>query len=171
MKRNNQNQEKELLNRYSNFSEKMVKNHHLSNLSEFVLHDICDQNLFGVSKAAYLVNNPDFTCLKGVVGYHHPESYQAGASWDNQKDFMSHMKNSQFNNQVRSIYEQSLSEDYQDKVYLLADRLKISDPKFHIWDLKHNNQGLLIFQNSENGNFDQDHLTKFLYMLSFCPVF
>ena len=49
-----------LLEKYSDFSQKLAQHHHLENLSEFLVHDVCDFNFFDLPKAAYLVNNPDF---------------------------------------------------------------------------------------------------------------
>ena len=45
-------------------------------MSEFVLHDICNPNCFNLQKAAFLVDNPDFDCLKGVAGFSADEAYQ-----------------------------------------------------------------------------------------------
>ena len=44
------------------------------NMSEFVLHEICNQSVL-TTKAAFLVDNPDFDCLKGVAGYSTDEAY------------------------------------------------------------------------------------------------
>lgn len=167
--------DRELLNKLGNFSRNMTHHHYLENLSEFVLHDVCSVDLFNLPKAAYLVNNPDFTCLKGVAGYHHPESYSKGASWHNQKEFTSHMKNSDFNQKVRMIQGVSLPLQDQtlqsDSLYALADQLNIDDPLYHVWRMKHDNQGVLIFQRPQDLDMAQEHLLNFLYMLSFCPIF
>lgn len=167
--------DKELLSRLGNFSKNVTHNHHLENLSEFVLHDVCSKDLFDLPKAAYLVNNPDFVCLKGVAGYHTPESFSHGDSWNNQKAFTSHMKSSDFNQRVRTIQDSALKIDandlHHDKIYKLADQLNINDPLYHVWQMKHDNQGLLIFQRPENFDMSQEHLLNFLYMLSFCPIF
>jgi hypothetical protein len=162
----------DLLSRYSDFSKMVTEHHHLENLSEFVLHDVCAPDLFDLSKAAYLVSNPDFSCMKGVAGYHREGFFPGGHSWKNLKGFTAHMKESDFNQQVRALYDQDLRQNSEQKqIQELADRLDIKDPLYHVWPLKHANQGVLIFDSDIDDQMHKDHLIKFLYMLSFCPVF
>ncbi|HSW75840.1 MAG TPA: hypothetical protein VLG50_02255 [Candidatus Saccharimonadales bacterium] len=171
----NKNKEQELLVKLGGFSKNMVQNHHLENLSEFIIHDLCSQDAFNINKAAYLVNNPDFSCLKGVAGYHHPESFKQENSWELQKEFTSHMKQSDFNQNVRSINDKSLvihnDGPEQDKVYELIERLDMHDPLYHTWNMKYDNQGIFIFEKPEDTKIINDHLLNFLHMLSFCSIF
>lgn len=167
--------DKKLLAKLSDFSKNMTQHHHLENLSEFVLHDVCSTDLFNISKAAYLINNPDFACLKGVVGYNTLQSFNQKDHWNNQKEFTSHMKKAEFNQKVRSLEDKFLILDGKGsgnkQIHGFADRLEISNPLYHVWDMKHNNQGLVIFERPENFDIGQEHFLRFLYMLSFCPIF
>ena len=169
------NKEKNLLVKLGGFSKNMVQNHHLENLSEFVMHDLCSQETFNLPKAAYLVNNPDFTCLKGVAGYHAPESFKKGSSWQSQQDFTSHMKNASFNQAVRGVNGQHVDRSnaaaQQAKIDELARLFEMSNPQAHVWTLKHDNQGIFIFEQDQNSDLVQDHLLDFLHMLSFCGIF
>ncbi len=164
-----------LLHRLGGVSLNIVNNHHLENLSEFVLHDICSEDLFRVIKAAYLVNNPDFACMKGVAGYHKDENFQKGHNWDNQKDFTAHMRQSLFNQKVRQINDVNMAStlDKADKkiLYNLSDHLEIERPKFHIWNMKYDNQGILIFEKEHQDDTTFEHLPHFTSMFSFCPIF
>ncbi len=166
---------KKLLIKFSDFSKNMTQNHHLENLSEFVLHDVCGLDQFQVPKAAYLVNNPDFTCLKGVAGYHSQESFRSGDLWSNQKAFTSHMKNAHFNQKVRLVQDNALvlngAKSDQVRIFGIADQLEITDPVYHTWKMKHDNQGVLIFQKPQDFSMGDEHFLQFLYMLSFCPIF
>ncbi len=166
------NQESVLLHQLGSSSRKIVNNHHLENLSEFVLHDLCSEQGFGIQKGAYLVHNPDFECVKGIAGYHQPESYDS-ASWDNQKAFTSHMKQAEFNKKVRSYNQMNLKNPSLSDTNIdqLVDYLQISDPAYHVWDSKHNNKGIFIFESFDDQSAMKDHLLNFLHMLSFCPVF
>jgi len=167
--------ESTLLHRLGGFSSNMVVNHHLENLSEFVLHDLCSDDLFNIPKAAYLVNNPDFECMKGVVGYTHEQAFHKGKNWDCQKDFTSHMKQSDFNQKVRLVSGKALARDgaglESKRVHQLADQLEIEDPLFHVWAMKHDNQGLLIYQRPEHMDVHHEQMVHFVPMLSFCSVF
>jgi len=174
MERKDYLKERDLLHKLGGFSKSIFNNHHLDNLSEFVLHDLCSQNLFNISKAAYFINNPDFSCMKGIVGYYHPESFSAGNSWDTIKDFSSHMQQSNFNKKVRSIYDKSIVFDKngseKKNIYNLADQLEIVNPMYHVWNAKYDNQGLLIFETPQDNEI-HEHIERFMPILSFCSVF
>lgn len=164
-----------LLSHLGNSSKYMIQHHHRDNLSEFVLHDLCSEQGFKIRKAAYLINNPDFACLKGIAGYYNPEMF-LGESWQNPKDFTSHMLKSPFNQHVRLFMDTSLptinSKDFSKKqLQGIVDYLEIEDAAYHTWQSKHNNQGLFIFERPQDEIVHQEHLYNFLHMLSFCPVF
>lgn len=173
--KNIQNREKDLLYQLGGFSKKMAENYHLENLSEFILHDLCSDQVFKIRKAAYLVNNPDFYCLKGVAGYFHPEKFNAQNSWEDQKQFTAHMKQSNFNQKVRDINESfyDLKKDFLEKetIQKLVDHFEINDPLYHVWKMKYDNQGLFIFERPDDQKILDDHLLDFLHHFSFCSVF
>lgn len=166
------NEESRLLNQFGTFSKNMVDHHHLENLSEFVLHDLCSDSGFDIKKAAYLVHNPDFECVKGVAGFHQPESF-AQSSWQDHKGFTAHMKQAAFNQQVRAYNQENFpaKEVLDQNIEEVADYLNMSDPSYHVWNSKHNNQGVFIFEGLAGEELSQGHLRNFLHMLSFCPIF
>lgn len=170
-----QSKESTLLHRLGGFSKNIASNHHLENLSEFVLHDLCSGDLFNIPTAAYLVNNPDFSCMKGVAGYKQSESFKKGNNWDLPKDFTSHMKQSEFNQKVRMVYDKAVKIDgngsEKSKMHELADQFEIENPSFHVWNMKYDNQGLLIFQKPEDIDMQHEHMIHFVPMLAFCSVF
>jgi hypothetical protein len=173
MERNKHKQD--LLHRLGGVSHKVIDNHHLENLSEFVLHDLCSDDLLNVGKAAYLVNNPDFLCMKGIVGWNNREAFDKGIGWDHQKDFTSHMRQASFNQKVRQFNDlnssiRGLSLD-KAKVVQLADQLEIENPFYHVWNMKHANQGILIFEKKNENEELFEHLPYFVSILSFCPIF
>ncbi|MBI2352954.1 hypothetical protein HYV11_01775 [Candidatus Dependentiae bacterium] len=164
-----------LLRHLGDASKNMVQHHYRDNLSEFMLHDLCSQNGFHLYKAAYLINNPDFACLKGVAGYYHPEIFQ-NVIWENPKDFTSHMKKASFNQKVRAylsddIFVKEKNDLSKKKIYDLIDYLEIKDPVYHTWNAKHNNQGIFLFERPLDHVAGHEHLFNFLHLLSFCPIF
>lgn len=168
-----QGQELQLLAHLGNLRKMMVQHHELENLSEFVLHEVCSTPAFELTKAAYFVNNPDFNLLQGIAGYDVAELYIADR-WEHQRKFSNLMKQSIFNQQVRShIFESfkkgEISEQYAARK--IADLLGFKDFSYHAWDLKHGNHGLLIYQSPKVLEKSLDHLHDALYYLSFCPVF
>jgi len=175
--RNCQVPEGKMLQHLGNLRKMMIHHHELENLSEFVLHALCSGPCFHINKAAYFVNNPDFQLVRGIAGYHKQEPCaQLQDTWNNQKQFISLMKNSPFHQKVRSFnLEESfdkggMSEKYM--VHKLADQLEIEYPEYHVWDLKHANHGLLIYEPLHNDEKHfQEHLLDSLYYLGFCPIF
>jgi hypothetical protein len=168
-------QEKHFLHRLGGVSHKIIDNHHLENLSEFVLHDLCSDDLLSVKKAAYLVNNPDFLCMRGVVGFDNQKVFDKGLGWDYQQDFTSHMRESSFNQKVRQINDlhaliRGSSLD-KSKISQLADQLEIEYPSCHVWNMKHANQGILIFEKNSQNDEILEYLPYFASILSFCPIF
>ncbi|MBP6869793.1 hypothetical protein KBC04_02840 [Candidatus Babeliales bacterium] len=169
--------ESKLLQHLGNLRKKMIQNHELENLSEFVLHDLCTGPCFQVNKAAYFINNPDFNLVRGIAGYHHQEPHaQVRDVWTHQKQFIAGMQDSDFNKKVRvnnlhSAFEfGKSSEKYL--VEKLADELEIANPLYHVWNLKHANHGLLIYEsNVDDQKHVQDHVLDGFYYLSFCPVY
>ena len=45
--------------------------HHedLEPLAQIILHEVCHKDRLGLKRATYLVDNPDFGCMRGVAGY------------------------------------------------------------------------------------------------------
>lgn len=163
--------ERKLLQHLGNLRKMIVHNHELENLSEFVLHELCSGPCLHINKAAYFINNPDFKVLRGVTGYHKQASQiYVQDAWNNQKQFVASMKDSSFNQKVRSNVLENFEQGRKSEKYSvekLADQLEITNPAYHVWNLKHANQGLLIY----DAQHMQDHLLESLYYLSFCPVF
>ena len=168
--------EGQLLQHLGNLRKMIVHNHELENLSEFVLHDLCSGPCLNVGKAAYFINNPDFKALRGITGYdqHEPQA-QLHDTWNNQKQFIASMKDSSFNQKVRRSSQESFEKGKNSEKYMvqkLADKLEIENPAYHVWNLKHANHGLLIYEPTiHDAHHDQEHLLDSLYYLGFCPVY
>ena len=168
--------EKRLLKHLGQVQRMMAYNHSLDNLSAFVLHDLCSESCFNINKAAYFVNNPDFNCLRGIAGYSRPESYQADhLTWDHPKGFTSHMNGSSFNQQVRNIEDVNFqlgTASENEKIEMIADTLKIQDPMHHVWNAKHDNHGLFVYEKPQGDlSHLDDHLLDYLHSFSFCPIY
>lgn len=169
--------QEKLLQHFGNIRKMMIHNHELDNLSEFVLHDLCTGPCFQVNKAAYFINNPDFDLVRGISGYYQQEpNVQVNDIWNNQKQFIAGMQGSTFNKKVRSHNLQgSFERGKNSEKYIidkLADQLEINNPAYHIWNLKHANHGLLIYEPVVTDVQEvQDHLLDSFYYLGFCPIY
>ncbi len=152
----------------------LVKMNGIDNLTEFVLHNLCQQNCFNLSKAAFFIDNPDFDHLQGVAGFHQGESYRANHNhWEEPDQFSHHMKEAPFNNKVRNVCRCSIKRNKQSErevVQQLSEELEFSNPVYMIWPVKYENHGLLLFEKVEQDG-TEEHLEEALHLFGFCPVF
>lgn len=154
---------------------KMLSLHGADNITDFVMHDLCNKQCFNLKKAAYFVDNPDFNCLKGVAGFYDQESFQKPSYWESPDLFTNHVKNSQFNQKVRSIMQPSMKKTgaSDEKIIdLLSHELNLQSPQYCAWDMKHDNHGIFIYElASDMCEIPQDLLTNGVCLLSFCPIY
>jgi hypothetical protein len=145
------------------------------NVTEFVLHDLCNERCFNFNKAAYFVDNPDFNCFKGIAGFSREEQYPNEDIWVDANLFSSHMKNASFNQKVRNFTRESLmrtGEKDSEVVQEIAQELGLKNHAYCSWNMKHENHGLLIYQASEKPIKDKkEQLFNGVCLLSFCPIF
>ncbi|MEX0671762.1 MAG: hypothetical protein WD068_00230 [Candidatus Babeliales bacterium] len=154
---------------------KMVSVHGITNVPEFVLHELCHDGCFNIPRAAYFVDNPDFDHLKGVAGYNSTEGYMEHATmWQDPETFSLYMRSCPFNQAVRSCGRKSIRNNgslTESVVEEIATDLGFNRPEILEWRLKHDNHGLLIYDSSDALADLREHLEHSLYLLSFCPIF
>lgn len=174
MGKDNQDRIQEVLVCVTSLPQNLIKLHGQENMPEFLLHNICQKNCFNLSKAAYFVDNPDFNHLKGVAGFHHPESYEQN-HWQDPETFSQHMREASFNRKVRDILLGSIKKNNHSEekiVDQLSETLGFENLNYLSWPIKYNNHGLLLFESNENEDaLIQEHLHSGLHLLGFCPVF
>lgn len=155
---------------------KILAMHPKENITEFVLYDLCHERCFDIAKAAYLVDNPDFDCCKGIAGFSRSHGYaQQEDIWQDPQTFTLFMRSCPFNQQVRSFESQSIARNGMNEKEMLAriaDELALSSPGYVFWNMKHDNHGMLIFENG-NGQMDEleEHLSNSVHLFGFCPIF
>lgn len=153
--------------------EKIVALQGRENTTTFVLQDLCGIQCFNLPKAAYLVDNPDFNCLKGIAGYVEDEAYQ-NKCWDNPEQFDCHLQTHTFNQTVRKILQPSLRnavDSPQNAIKDIALQLSIQNPAYYTWPMKHNNHGIFLYEPNQETAHYQESLHKGLHLFSFCPIF
>lgn len=153
---------------------KMMSLQNNDNVQEFVLHELCHDHCFNLTKAAFFVDSPDFNVLKGVVGISKAESY-FDSIWDDPKAFSEHMQQSSFNRLVKDFAHHTIiSADLDGTKTALTDiaqRFDFHAPAFHIWSMRYGNSGYLIYDHERHLDEFQDQFNNSLYLLSFCPLF
>ncbi len=173
MERKDRAKKHEILERLSGLPQKLLRLHGNENVSEFVLHELCNADCFNIPKAAYVVDNPDFDCIKGVAGFCVAEACPAQQIWEHPEEFSQQMKKSPFNNKVREFMKPSMrrsskSDDYASKT--IADFVGIAQPGYCAWDMKHDNHGILVYETQLSCPVAQDVLRNGACFLGFCPV-
>ena len=177
MKREKREQRKsELLGCVYTLPKSMVKIHGAENMSEFLLHHLSDVHCFNFHKAAYFVDNPDFNHLKGVVGFQSESAYQEKNPWNSPDQFTHHMKQSDFNQKVRTIARESTKRNNQSDQEIVNELSKVLDlhnPIHRCWPMKYDNHGLLVFELADQNEQElvEEMLNESLYLFAFCPVF
>lgn len=173
MERNDILKKHEILHRLSSLPQKLLKLHGNENVSEFVLHELCHPQCFNISKAAYIVDNPDFDCMKGVAGFSANEAYNSEQIWEHPEAFSAHMKQSAFNIKVRDFIKPSMrkaSKSDEQTCKLVADFVGISKPGYCSWDMKHDNHGILVYETQLSCPVSPEILENGACFLGFCPV-
>lgn len=155
---------------------KMITLHGNENVSEFVLHELCNPSCFNIKKAAYFIDNPDFDCLKGVAGVCQDESAGIDDIWQKPEEFSLYMRQSPFNQKVRSLSRSSAKKmsDQADKELAIdvAHELGIVNIGYCSWNSKHDNHGILVFEKGESHeDVGAEDFLNGVSLLSFCPIY
>ena len=140
-------------------------------VSEFVLHGLCNEDCFNILRAAFFIDNPDFNFFKGVAGFSKAEPHaESNHMWDDPIAFMDYMKRSPFNKTVREFMGENIKTGSEkDLKALIIESLEFEKPEMHVWDLKHENRGVLVFEHEYNDEWEEEHFLNSLHLLSFCP--
>lgn len=164
----------EILKWYINLPNHMLALHPRENITEFVLHALCDAQCYNLEKAAYFVDNADFNCVKGIAGYNRDEEFDSLTMWSSPDEFSDHMRSCSFNQKVRSIELDSFKKSKRSQEVIISDlaqNLQFDSPMFFKWNVKYDNEGILLFQADKNSNGCERELLEGLCLLGLCPVF
>jgi len=164
------------LNNLISLPQKILKNHEVPGLEQILLHELAHDNNFGLKKAGYLIDNPEFDCLKGVAGYCSDEcNLHKKDVWEEPNTFMSDMQNAKFHNSMNAfLHNASLGKKDvhihdENDLHELGVRLGMHNPSFFTWNMKHGNHGILIFEDGEHGKLRRrDWLRNIVALLSLC---
>lgn len=154
---------------------KILGNHDVHGLEQMVLHELGHDHNFGLKKAGYFVDNPDFDCLKGIAGYCSDECCMHKQDmWENPQSFMSDMNKAEFHNSMNNFLHNALHKKDmhihdENDLQELGARLGMNSPSFFTWPMKHGNHGILIFEDGQNGKLRRkDWLRNLIALLSLC---
>jgi len=164
-------QRQNLLFRLSCLPEKIISAHDRDNLIEFILYEICHPECFNFQRAAFLIDNPDFNCLKGIAGFCAQEHSTSSNIWESPELFSQNMQQGDFNNSVRSIQQTSLQKinHLQESLPQISQQLALTNPSWHIFTVKHGNTGILLFEQPSQ-DIHHEHVPAGAALLALCPI-
>lgn len=163
-----------ILEHLTSLPQKVLSLHGTEYLTDLVMHELCSVNCFDLQKAAYLVDNPDFDCLKGVAGFCTSKPINHNTVWETPELFQEFLRTDKFNQQVRSILHPSSKRSHksdQQTTQLIAQQLGLLQPVFCTWPMKHENQGILIYEANAHSAQWPEVIRNGACLLGFCPVY
>ncbi len=142
---------------------------HRADLIDLVLHHISGKQCLNFLKSAYLLDNSEFDCCKGMAGFIAEDSCEEDDSWDDeckvdQKSKI--LQSNQFNNQIKQFRDSSLIKNCSDNSRLksaVVEKLCFSSPKFLTWNAKHDNHGILVWEDNHDSNCEE-------ILKKICPI-
>jgi hypothetical protein len=167
--------DKILLEQLVALPQRILKHHEVDDLAQIVLHSLSHPQGFGLKRATYLMDNPDFDHLKGVASFtddeckHHKEDI-----WQAPESFKDDMIEAPYHHSIKKFLDVSLRKKDIDlhssqDIKELGKILGMDDPLFFSWHMRHGNHGLLIFEQGKALDLWQTHLlNNFAALLSMC---
>lgn len=153
---------------------KIVSLHGTDHAADLILHELCQENCFNFTKAAYFVDNHDFNCFKGIAGFSRDDANKIDKQLQQDPEQLSaQLCSLPFNQKVRCCVQKSVNQQHSlanDDIAQLANQLGMQRPQVFSWDTKHDNHGLLLYEKNENEEISPDDLHNGLVLLSFCPI-
>ncbi len=167
--------EGQLVSRLLDLPHKILSHEDLEGLQQLILYELAHDESFGFNRASYLIDNPEFNCLKGVAGYDKKEcGTSPGNPWDNPHDFVQHISQAVFHKQVASFMKHSLCSAHDkdpeaDAIKVLSENLGMENSSFITWRMRHGNHGILLFEEGALPHKRSPELLHhFVALLSLC---
>lgn len=164
-----------LVERLTRLPHKILAHHDIEGLSELVLHELGHDSCFGLKRAMYLVDNPDFDHLVGVAGFCKSEcELHKSDLWEDPQTFHKDMESARFHNDLKKLAKKSLKKqeiDLHDShdIKDLGQSMGMEDPAFFSWNVRHGNHGLLIFEkDKEISPWHHGLLANIVSLLGLC---
>ena len=156
--------------------DKILHHHETDNLPNLILHDLGHDKHLNLNRATFLVDSPDFDCLKGIAGFCKSECcmHHATDIWENPDKFSTDMQNAEFHQKINHFLHHSMKRRASDEQVLseLGRSLGIAKPHVFTWDMRHGNHGILLYDTDNEClcQADNELLHHIAALLGLCPV-
>jgi hypothetical protein len=164
----------ELVSELLQLPKHILKHTHTIGLTDLLLGHLASEHYFNLKKAAYLLNNPDFDCVKGMAGIEKCDTNNWKNPWDNPLEHTAILENSAFNKKIKSfsghgLFKHSPQEDTPRIIKYAEEHLALENPVFIGWPGKHGNYGIFFCEPLDHEAFLQrlsllEHTTPLLGM-------
>ncbi|QQR49274.1 hypothetical protein IPF37_00300 [bacterium] len=133
---------------------KILHNREVSGLAQIILHELGPH--LGFKRAMYLIDNPDFSCLKGVAGFCQNEcKYHQQDLWQNPHAFGVDMEQAAFHDQIQKFYHDNVVRKdgtcCPEALAELGKKVGLTNPHVFTWPMRHDNTGILLYDPEEAG--------------------
>lgn len=161
----------ELMNLFYQIPHKIMKHHDVEGVAQLVLADV-SRNL-GFKRASYLIDNPDFGCLKGIAGFCQNQNNNDDF-WQDPQNALKVADQAAFHASIKQFLHESMQRTQGvcalDDLKKLGNILGISQPRVHTWKMRHGNTGILIYEKGEQGTDAEEILERATALLGLCPI-
>ncbi len=165
----------ELVKMLLSIPRKILHHHEVEGLPQIILHELADK--LNLKRASYLIDNPDFDCLKGVAGFCcNQKNTPDHDAWHDPHNFKKHIEQAEFNADMQKFLHASVKKkigDYANKEDLIAlgKNFGMENPQVYTWNMRHGNHGILIFETSDNhASVNNDLIDHATALLGLCPL-
>jgi len=122
---------------------------HILGLADLLVGNLSSKRYFNLKKSAYLLNNPEFDCIKGISGVEHQDLGDWDNHWDNPLDKIEKLSNSLFNQKIKnlnscSLLKHSEEQNTESLIKFAEDQFGFKQPAFISWQGKHGNHGIFF---------------------------
>jgi len=141
---------------------------YVDNMTKFVVYEICSKNCFGLKKAAFFVNNPDFKWCRGIVGY---EAREDSLALTTEADIIAFFENSSFHATTISVERPTYEKNDRVMIQKIADHLHMTSHHFCTLPLKYGNDGLFMYEFfNASDKINIDIIQNIIALIGFCPL-
>ena len=153
-----------LLGTLLNMPSKIMQHYDVNGLVQMVLHELAHDKHLAFKRATYLVDSPDFDCLRGLAGFCREECrLHQQDLWQDPHHFASAMREASFHASMQkllgaSLHKNHLDAAHKDNLLAFGKALGMEAPEVYVWNLKHGNHGILLYE--ENSAVAAEKTTK-----------
>ena len=155
--------DEQLIRTLLDLPKKILLHEDLDSLAQIVLHELGHDQHLGLKRATYIVDNPEFGCIKGVAGFCKSEcKYHKNDLWHDPHCFCQDMQEARFHQEIKhfahnSVCHKSGNLAECNELHKLGNKIGIDNPTIYTWPMRNGNKGVLIFEDDEhNGKCKKD---------------